>query len=97
MYLSQTLFHSRKNVELKKKKNWHHWEVYINTPFSQPAIQVSLSWKHTSLKGCVLVLEIVFVGQCEVFVCLVLVHFFFFPLAAKLIGLQTGRQFFKKC
>ena len=30
------------------------------------------------------VLEIVFVGQCEVFVCLDFVHFF--PLAVKLIG-----------
>ena len=45
--------------------------------------------------GCVSVLEIVFVGQCEVFVCLDFVHFF--PLAAKLIGPQTGCQFFKKC
>ena len=33
------------------------------------------------------ILEIVFVGQCE--------RFFFFPLAAKLIGLRTGCQFFK--
>ena len=40
-------------------------------------------------------MEIVFVGQCEVFVCLGFVAFFFFPLAAKLIGLQTGCQFFK--
>ena len=31
-----------------------------------------------------MVLEVVFVGQCEVFVCLDLVHFFL--LAAKLIG-----------
>ena len=31
------------------------------------------------LRGCVTVLEIVFVGQCEVFVCLDFVHFF--PLA----------------
>ena len=42
-----------------------------------------------------LVLEIVFVGQCEVCVCLDFAYFFF-PLAAKLIGPQTGRQFFKK-
>ena len=48
-------------------------------------------------RGCVSVLEIVFVGQCEVFVCLDFVNFFFFPpLAAKLIGMQTGCQFFKK-
>ena len=38
------------------------------------------------LRGCVSVLEIVFVGQCEVFVCLDFVHLF--SLAAKLIGLQ---------
>ena len=39
-------------------------------------------------------LEIVFVGQCEVFVCLGFVALF--PtLAAKLIGPQTGCQFFK--
>ena len=36
------------------------------------------------------VLKIVFVGQCEVFVCLDFVHFFFFLLAAKLIGPLTG-------
>ena len=28
------------------------------------------------LRGCVLDFEIVFVGQCEVFVCLEFVHFF---------------------
>ena len=44
------------------------------------------------------VLEIVFVGQCEVFVCLDFVHFFFFPpLAAKLVGPRTGCQFFRIC
>ena len=32
------------------------------------------------------VLELVFVGQCEVFVCLDFVHFFFPPLATKLIS-----------
>ena len=31
------------------------------------------SW---GLRGCVTFLEIVFVGQCEVFVCLDLMHFF---------------------
>ena len=31
------------------------------------------------LRGCVTVSEIVFVEQCEVFVCLDFVHFFFFP------------------
>ena len=46
------------------------------------------------LRGCVTVLEIVFVGQCEIFFCLDFVHFF--PLAAKLIVPRTGCQFFKK-
>ena len=46
------------------------------------------------LRGTVSVLEIVFVGQCEVFVCLGFV-LTFFPLAAKLIGPRMGRQFFK--
>ena len=43
------------------------------------------------------VLEIVFVGQCELFVCLGFVEIIslFFPLAAKLIGPRMGRQFFK--
>ena len=41
-----------------------------------------------------LFLEIVFVGQCEVFVCLDFIHFS--PLTAKLVGPQTGYQFFKK-
>ena len=40
-------------------------------------------------------LEIVFVGQCEVFVCLGFVEIIFFSLAAKLIGPQTGCQSFK--
>ena len=45
-----------------------------------------------------LVLEIVFVGQYEVFVRLDFVltfFFFFFLLAVKLIGPQMGHQFFK--
>ena len=46
--------------------------------------------------GRVSVLEIVFVGQCEVFVCLDFVHFFFFPLTMKLIGLRTGVNSLKK-
>ena len=41
------------------------------------------------------ILEIVCVGQCEVFLCLDFVHFPPPPLAAKLIGPQTGCQFFK--
>ena len=40
------------------------------------------------------VLEIVFVGQCEVFV---LILYIFSLLAAKLIDLRTGCKFFKKC
>ena len=35
------------------------------------------------LRGCVTVLEIVFVGQCEVFVCFGFVHFFFFFLGCE--------------
>ena len=45
-----------------------------------------------SLRGCRLLLEIVFVGQCEVFVCPRFGHFI---LAVKLIGLRTGCQIFK--
>ena len=50
------------------------------------------------LRGLMLVLAIVFVGQCEVFVCLGFVSYFLlflFLLAVKLIGLQTGCQFLK--
>ena len=48
------------------------------------------------LRTTVSVLEIVFVGQHELFVCLDFVLTFFFPpLAAKLIGPRMGRQFFK--
>ena len=45
-----------------------------------------------------LILEVVFVGQCEVFICLGLLDYFslFFPLAEMLIGLQMGCEFFKK-
>ena len=50
--------------------------------------------KRSRLRGWVSVLEMVFVGQCEVFV-LILRRAFFPPLAAKLIGPQTGCQFFK--
>ena len=39
--------------------------------------------------------EIVFVGQCEVFVCLELVDICSFPRAAKLIDPRTGCQFLK--
>ena len=43
-------------------------------------------------------LAMVFVGQCEVLVCLGFVDCFFsvfFPLATKLIGPKTGCQFFE--
>ena len=45
------------------------------------------------LRGCVAFLEIVFVGQCEVFVCLDFVHFFFF------LGREAHRSVnsLKKC
>ena len=48
--------------------------------------------------GDMSVLEIVFVGQCEVFVCLDFVGLFlvFLPLAAKLIGPRTGVYILKK-
>ena len=43
-------------------------------------------------------MEIVFVGQCEVFVCLefaeIIFVFLFFPVAAKFIGPRMGCQFF---
>ena len=42
-------------------------------------------WLLLLLRGCVSVLEMVFVGQCEAVVCLDFVEIFF-PLAAKLIG-----------
>ena len=48
-----------------------------------------------SLRGRVSVLEIVFVGQCEVFVCLDFVDFPPPPLVTKLIGPLMGCQFFK--
>ena len=47
------------------------------------------------LRGEVWFMEIVFVGECEVFVFDSDRAFFFFSLAAKLIGPKTGRQFFK--
>ena len=40
-------------------------------------------------------MDIVFVGQCEVFVSLDFVEIFF-PLTAKLLGPRSGCQFFKK-
>ena len=54
----------------------------------------SLRWA-LSLRGSMMV--IVF-QECEVFVCLdfVIFFFFFFPLATKLMVPQTGCEFFKK-
>ena len=65
-----------------------------NVDFSviRPLNSVSHLW------GCMPVLAIVFVGQCEVFVCLGFVSLFLlflFPLAAKLIGPRTGCQSLK--
>ena len=42
------------------------------------------------------IMAIIFAGQCEVFVSLDFGDFFFFPMATKLIGPRTGRQFFTK-
>ena len=47
------------------------------------------------LRGRVSFLEIVFVGQCDVFVCLDFIEIFF-PLAVKLIVPRTGCHSFKK-
>ena len=51
------------------------------------------------LRGCRSLLEIVFVGQCEVFVCLGFGHFilfvYFFPWPRSSKGPRMGRQFFK--
>ena len=53
----------------------------------------------TPLRGCWSLLEIVFVGQCEAFVCLgfghsiLFVYFFPWPRSSK--GLRMGRHFFK--
>ena len=53
----------------------------------------------TPLRGCRSLLEIVFVGQCEVFVCLGFGHFilfvYFFPWPRSSKGPRMGRQFFK--
>ena len=49
-----------------------------------------------SLRGCVTFLEIVFVGQCEVFVCLDMVHFFFSRGREAQVR-EWGVSSFKKC
>ena len=47
---------------------------------------------HDRLRGTVSVLEIVFVGQCEVFVCLDFVLTFFFPLGREAHRSATGES-----
>ena len=53
----------------------------------------------TPLRGCRSLLEIVFVGQCEAFVCLGFGHsilfVYFFPWPRRSKGLRMWRQFFK--
>ena len=53
----------------------------------------------TPLRGCRSLLEIVFVGQCETFVCLGFGHcilfVYFFPWLRSSKGPRMGRQFFK--
>ena len=53
----------------------------------------------TPLRGCRSLLVIVFVGQCEVFVCLGFGHFilfvYFFPWLRSSKGPRMGCQFFK--
>ena len=73
-------------------------QFFKNVDFSVTYPLKSGSCSMSYLRGTVSVLEIVFVGQCEVFVCLDFVLTFPLPpptLAAKLIGPRMGRQFFK--
>ena len=62
-------------------------------------LKTSIFPLHTPLKGCRSLLEIVFVEQCEAFVCLGFGHFilfvYFFPWPRSSKGLRMGRQFFK--
>ena len=63
------------------------------------SLKTSIFLLPTPLRGCRSLLEIVFVGQCEAFVCLgfghsiLFVHFFPWPRSSK--GARMGRQFFK--
>ena len=63
------------------------------------SLKMSIFPLPTPLRGCRSLFEIVFVGQCEVFVCLgfghfiLFVYFFYWPRNSK--GPQIGRQFFK--
>ena len=62
-------------------------------------VDFSVTYPPTPLRGCRSLLEIVFVGQCEAFVCLgfghsiLFVYFFPWPRSSK--GPRMGRQFFK--
>ena len=69
-------------------------QFFKNVDFSVTFPPKSVSCSLSYLRTTVSVLEIVFVGQREVFVCLAFV-LTFFPLAKKLIGPRMGRQFFK--
>ena len=48
------------------------------------------------LRGQATLLEVVFVGQCDVFVCLLILNMLFSPLSTKLIGSRTGVSSLKK-
>ena len=69
-------------------------QFFRNVDFSVTYPLKSVSCSMYYLRGTVSVLEIVFVRQCEVFVCLDFA-LAFFPLAAKLIGPRMGSQFFR--
>ena len=69
----------------------HHFYKNVDISVTYPLKSVSCSMSY--LRAMVSVLEIVFVGQCEVFVCLDFVFTFFFPLGPE--ALRMGRQFFK--
>ena len=63
------------------------------------SLKTSLFLSTTPLRGYRSLLEIVFVGQCEAFVCLGFGHFilfvYFFPWPRSSKGPRMGRQFFK--
>ena len=63
------------------------------------SLKTSIFLLPTPLRGCRSLLEIVFVGQFEVFVCLGFGHFilfvYFFPWPRSSKGPRMGRQFFK--
>ena len=63
------------------------------------SLETSIFPLPTPLRGCRSLLEIVFVGQCEAFVCLGFGHsisfVYFFPWPRSSKGPRMGRQFFK--